>query len=101
MTRSFAPMTRLAEIAVVDIAAVVCLMNSRRFICLSGRLVIDVHCHTLCHVKQANYSDRRSLWSAVARHRFCSPLRYPGNDLKEAYSGLLSRESGESGDDYP
>src|SRR5262245_12027190 len=32
MTRSFAPMTRLAEIAVVDIAAVVCLMNSRRFI---------------------------------------------------------------------
>ena len=40
-------MMRLAETAVVETAAVVCLMNSRLLIFLSGRLLIDGHCHTL------------------------------------------------------
>jgi hypothetical protein len=41
-----------------------------------------------------------SLWSAAARRRFGSPLRFPGNDWKETYSGLLSLEFVESGGDY-
>jgi hypothetical protein len=41
-----------------------------------------------------------SLWSAGARDRFGSPLRYSGNDGNEACLGLLFRKSVKTADDY-
>jgi hypothetical protein len=51
-------------------------------------------------MNRAHKSGRRSLWSALVRRRFGSPLRYSGNDGKEARSCLSSWESVESADDY-
>src|SRR5215813_14593179 len=51
-------------------------------------------------MKCAHKSDRRSLWSAVARYRFGSPIRYCGNDRKGSPLESPVPEVCRIGDDY-